>query len=258
MTNDLLTMNIPQIQVEPGLIQFEAYESIKQQALELAANIENVEVTDENIKVSKKLLATVNKRVKEMEDHRIAIKKEILQPYNHFENQIKEIVSIVKDADNIVRDQIRELEEKERDEKRSLVEALFEKRIKHYSFGDVFTFEKFIKPVHLNKSVSMKIIEHEMVGWLEKIDEDLKAINSLPNSDAILTEYYDTKDVGVAIRIVNEREQLKQKMKQTVEPVKKAVSNAYNITLSSDTDLMVVEMFMQLKNIKYTIEKVEI
>ncbi|OXS65128.1 hypothetical protein B1B04_25170, partial [Lysinibacillus sp. KCTC 33748] len=64
MSNELLKVNIEQIRVTPGVIQFQEYESLKQQALQLAEQIEQVEVSEENIQHSKKLLAAVNKRVK--------------------------------------------------------------------------------------------------------------------------------------------------------------------------------------------------
>lgn len=255
MTNEILNINIHEIQVVPGNIVFTEYESLKQQALELAHNIEQVEVTDDNIQVSKKMLAAVNKRIKEMEERRISIKKEILEPYNLFESQVKEIVSIVKDAENLVRDQVRELEENERNEKRAAIREIFEKRIPHYNFGETFGFDDFIKPQHLNKTVTMKAIESEMVNWLEGKDRDLQVIKTLPNADYVLAEYLDTKDLAIAIQIVNQREERRQQVSAPV--ITKPKEAAFIITLTDEKDATAVEMFMQLKNIKYSMEKVE-
>ena len=252
MTNEIL--NIGEIQVVPGIIVFNEYENLKQQALELAYNIERVEVNDENIKVSKKMLAAVNKRIKEMEDRRIAIKKEILQPYHDFESCVKEIVSIVKDAENIVRDQVREMDEKERNEKREAIREIFEKRINHYYFGELFGFDDFIKPQHLNKSTSINTVEKEMVDWLEKKDVDLKVIESLPNVSEVLTEYLNTKDISLAISIVNDREQAKKIISKAMN---KQRETGYLITLNDEKDFKLVEMFMISNNIKFKLEKVE-
>jgi hypothetical protein len=258
MTNELLNIDVQLIRVSPGAIEFKEYDNLKEQALELARNIEQVEVTEENIKTSKKLLAAVNKRLKEMDSKRIAVKKEMLEPYNQFETQLKEILGIVKNADNLVRTQVRVLEERERDEKRASLSAIFDKRIKHYSFGEVFNFDSFLKQAHLNKTVSVSAVENEMVDWLEKIDADLKVIQTLPNADAILTEYYDTKDLTTAIKIVNEFEERKKMLNDNLKgSVQNQIKKSYQITLSDEKDLTAVEMFMQLKNIKYTIEKVE-
>lgn len=251
-----LTTDLSQIVVQQGVVTFNDYERLRNEALELAQQIEQVEVTDENIQVSKKMLAAVNKRVKEMEDKRILIKKEMMKPYNHFESQVKEIVNIVKTADNLVRNQVRELEEKERIEKRSKIAEIFEKRMKHYSFGEMFGFDDFIKPQHLNKSVSLKSVESEMVEWLEKKDADLKVIKTLPNADYVLTEYIDTKDLTVAIQIVNQREERKKQVEQVVKPVKQSVETVFIISLSDEKDFKLVELFMQQNNIKFNVEKV--
>src|SRR5699024_12332068 len=66
-------------------------------------------------------------------DRRISIKKEMLQPYNTFESQVKDIVSIVKQADNVVRSQVKEIEERDREAKRQELEALFNKRSEEHT-----------------------------------------------------------------------------------------------------------------------------
>lgn len=109
--NTLPKISIESPVVKQGSILFPAYKKIKSDSLLLAQQIENIEVTEENVKQSKKLLAAVNKEVKNLESERILIKKEMLEPYNEFEKQVKEIVSIVKTADEMVRQQVTQMEE---------------------------------------------------------------------------------------------------------------------------------------------------
>lgn len=255
MTNELMTIDTSQIIVRSGVIQFDDYERIRKEALDLAEQIEQVEVTEENTQVSKKMIAAVNRRVKELEAERIRIKKEMLRPYEDFEAQVKDIVSIVKDAENLVRDQVREMEEKERDEKRKTIEGIFNKRIKQYSFKDTFTFEQFLKSKHLNKSMSLTSVESEMVDWLEGIETDLTAIKALPNSEEVFAEYLITKDLSMAIRIVNEREERKKQAEAVVKPVKTTVEYEYQFTVS-EKNALALEMFLQLKEIEYKMIKV--
>jgi Protein of unknown function (DUF1351) len=252
--NDL-SINISQIVVKPGQVLFNDFETVKNQALTLSEYIAKVEVTEENVQTSKKMLAAVNGRITEMEKRRIAIKKEILEPYDVFEKQVKEIVNIVKEADGTVRTQVKSLEEKEREQKQEIIREIFEKRIKQYNFGELFGFDSFISSKHLNKSTSLNTVEMEMVKWLEKIESDLKVIDTLPNRDKILTEYLDTKDVAVAIRIVNEYEERMKKVAQVKPPVKES-KTTFTVTLFDEKDLLLVEMFMQQHNIKNKIDKV--
>lgn len=257
MSTEIMTLDDAQIVVKQGVVEFNGFVTLKGQAIQLSEQITQVEVTDENIQSSKKLLAAVNKRVKEIEDRRIAIKKELLEPYTEFESQVKEIVGIVKDADNIVRSQLKDLEEKERATKEDNIREIFNKRFAHYDFGNMFDYIDFIKPQHLNKSVSMKTVETEMVEWLERIDADIKVINSLPNAEDVLTEYHDTKDVTVALTIVNAREERKKMVQQAKPKVTPSIKQSFFITIEDEKDYKMVEMFMQQNNIQYKSEKVE-
>ena len=137
-----MTTAIQQIQVIQGSVVFGGYDELRRQATDLANNIRTVEVTEDNVKMSKKLLASVNKRLKELEDKRISIKKTMLEPYQEFEEQVKDIVGIVKDADGFVRDQVNELEALERDQKEAILNDLFMKRKQMYSFGDLLDFRR--------------------------------------------------------------------------------------------------------------------
>lgn len=259
MSTDLMSFDTSQIKVRPGDVEFYGFEKLKKEALQLSEQISQVEVTDENLKVSKKMLAAVNNRVKEIESKRISIKKELLEPYSIFESQVKEIVGIVKDADSTVRQQVKDLEERERDEKREKLLEIFQKRISHYQmFHDFYSPDDFIKSQHLNKSTSLKSVETEMVEWLEKKDSDFKVILSLPNGNEVLSEYLDTNDLSVAINIVNDREERKKQLEK-VTPVKKSVEDmgqVFIITLSDEKDHKLVEMFMQQNKINYKTEKV--
>lgn len=256
MTNEL-AFNIQNIIVTPGHVIFNEFDSLKEQASRLADMISEVAVTEENIQVSKKMLAAVNSKVKEMESRRISIKKEMLQPYDSFEKQVKEIVNIVKTADNLVRDQLRTLEERERDEKQDKVAEIFGKRIGQYElFHDMFGFEDFIKPQHLNKSTSMKSVELDMVKWLEKKDSDFKVILALPNGNDVLSEYLDTKDLAVAINIVNDRETRKKEV--IAKKPTNSIVTKYIITIDSEKDFRLLELFMKSNEIQYKSEKVGI
>lgn len=256
MSNNLINFNSNQIKVRPGDVEFNGFKKLKQEALQLSEQINQVEVTDENVKASKKMLAAVNNRVKEIESKRIAVKKELLEPYTIFESQVKEVVSIVKDADSTVRHQVRELEELERSEKESSITDLFHKRMQQYpNLVEVYEADDFIDSKHLNKSTSMKSVETDMVTWLEKKDSDLTVIKSLPNSHDVLMEYLDTIDLSVAMNIVNQRDERMKELETKVTPTKEYGQKEWIITISDEKDYKLVEMFMKQNNIDYNLQK---
>ncbi|HCW3214768.1 TPA: DUF1351 domain-containing protein [Listeria monocytogenes] len=254
--NTLPKINIESPVVTQGSILFPAYKKIKSDSLILAQQIENIEVTEENVKQSKKLLAAVNKEVKNLESERISIKKEMLEPYNEFEKQVKEIVSIVKKADEMVRQQITQLEEEEREDKKLVLKRMFEKRIKAYDFKTYFTFDDFLENRHLNKSLSINKIENEMVEWLTKVENELKVIETMPYADEIIAEYKETKDLAVSAQLVSERHKAQEVIKEAKNDIKDDQLHCKTtFTLFDEKDAKLVEMFMQQNKIKF--EKVE-
>ncbi|MBV1603340.1 DUF1351 domain-containing protein [Listeria monocytogenes] len=254
--NTLPKINIESPVVTQGSILFPAYKKIKSDSLLLAQQIENIEMTEENVKQSKKLLAAVNKEVKNLESERISIKKEMLEPYNEFEKQVKEIVSIVKKADEMVRQQITQLEEEEREDKKLVLKRMFEKRIRMYDFKTYFTFDDFIENRHLNKSLSINKIESEMVEWLTKVENELKVIETMPYADEIIAEYKETKDLAVSAQLVSERHKAQEVIKEAKNDIKDdQLYSKTTFTLFDEKDAKLVEMFMRQNKIKF--EKVE-
>jgi hypothetical protein len=244
---------IPSVSHQVGSVHFHNYEEILQQATELAEYVSNVVVTEDSVKATKKMLASVNKKVNELEDGRKAIKKELLKPYEEFEQQIKTIAKVVKDADQVVRSQVRELEERDRNEKHHDLVELFEKRSRLYpSLTLLFGASEFIKPQHLNKTISIDKVEQEMVQWFEQRKQDVEFIKDQNNADDILVEYVQSQNVIQSIQMVELRERNKREITGNKETPKQETS----VTIVIDgKDLAHVEFLLNNSNIKYEIKR---
>lgn len=252
--NELInTDEIGTLEFEVGKISFNAYENIKNKALKLSENLKTVEVSEENIKESKKLIAEVNKDVKKLEDYRIKVKKEMLKPYNDFEIQVKEIVKIVKEADEYVRSQIRELEEIERENKKAIVKEMFENKVKHYDFNEVITFDKFFKESMSNKTTSLDKIENELSEWLEQRKMDIEVIKSLKD-DEVLKEYLETFNLALAIENAKIKEEENKKIEEVMKKTEKS-SKKYIFIISEEKDAKLTEMLLKENKINYIMEE---
>jgi septal ring factor EnvC (AmiA/AmiB activator) len=258
MNNELMALDVEQISLQQGNINFPEYTKLKQQAQELAEWISNIEVQPENVKENKKLLAAVNKSVNELETRRKAIKACMLEPYNQFEQQVKEIVAIVKDADEIVRQQVKALEEQERQEKKAALEDLFNKRIVHYSFRDLFTFDDFLKPQHLNKTASIDSVEKEIISFLSKITADLKAIESMPDAKEVLSAYLDTKDLAGALTLYQKNKQQKERIEQAqaLQPTESEINYLVSVKVYNQKELKLLEMLLQQNGFEFMTDKI--
>jgi hypothetical protein len=182
----------------------------------------------------------------------------MLEPYQVFESQVKEIVGIVKEADEIVRDQVRNFEEDQRREKELILQDKFEKRIIHYSFRDLFSFKDFLNPKHLNKSTSVEAVEKEMIEFLNKLSRDLKAIENMGNPEGVLSYYTDVKDLAVAITL-HEQQEAKKRQIEASKVMKKnssKINYLVSIPIMEKRDLSLVEMFLKENDFKYTIDRI--
>lgn len=234
---------------QPSEVEFIGYEELKASAIKLSENVKSVQVNEDNIQMSKKLIASINKETKKINDARITLKKELLKPYLEIESKVKEIDSIVDEANREVKSQISELEEIERDKKSNEIEEFFNKRIKHYKFSNIFSFKDFLKPSHLNKSTSLNKVEDLLVEWLEKIKNDFKVIESHQHSDEVLIEYVELKDLASAINKVENRYKEK-KIRQQQLNTKKVLNNKVSIEIE-EKDLKFVEMLLNHNGIEF-------
>lgn len=104
-------------------IQFN-YEDIKKWVTEKAKEYKSVVYTEETITAAKTDRATLNKVAKAINDEKIRIKKEVLKPFEDFENKCKELQGIITDASSSIDTQVKAFEEKEQNEKREQIKAI--------------------------------------------------------------------------------------------------------------------------------------
>jgi hypothetical protein len=252
MENELMQVDVQGIEMVQGSVIFNDYERVKKEAEALAEQIKTVEVNEENIKHSKKLLAVVNKRLKDLEDARIGIKKAMLEPYQLFETQVKEIVGIVKEADAEVRSQVKYLEEFERLEKEEAIRLIWEKRKNHFTLGKtLIPFTDFLKPKFMNKTMNIEAVENEMVAFLKRTEIDFQAINSMSNSNSVLKAYLGQYDLGEAISQVNKEEARARQIEASKAITKQKVREKHFFEVYTEKDKRLVELLLEQNEIEF-------
>lgn len=250
-TNNLPTLTTDNlITAQPGTITFDDTDLLEQ-ATFIAKQLDKMEVTEENLKESKKLVARVSKAVKELNDERIRVKNLMLEPYNDLKDRIDTISNIVKSAENRVRSIAKEFDEKEREEKREKVEEMFNALREQYDLW-VITFDQFLKPRHLNKTQTDNKNHAEIVTFFEGIKSDLSIIERFGDDKVeIMTEYMDTLDLNLAIETVEKRNETRQKVESVVTPTEK-VDDKVTILLDR-SDLKFVKLLLKDNGIDFEV-----
>ena len=181
---------------------------LKERYLEVQARLEevsNLAVTEENYKEIKRVRAELNKEFAELEAMRKKVKTAIEAPYKEFENgAYKMLADAYKDAVTRIDGSIKETENiLKEDKKRELLEYYEEYR---QSLGlDKALADPKKSPIKVGLTGTMKSLKEQARQYLDRIDGDLKMIQTLEDADEVLAEYRVCMSVTDAVRMVNDR-----------------------------------------------------
>ncbi len=246
------------IKVEVGTIKFDGFPTLRLSVERLVEKMKTVEVTEDNVKESKQLVARVRKEVDALNDERKRVERFYLSPLDDFKRGIKEVGDLIKEAEESVRSQVRTLDEIERENKYHDIEMLFDLRVKAYDLKGMFGFPDFYRREFTNKTYALSKIETEMVEWLGKIESDLNFLSEQPEAAKVLAEYKDTKDVAIAIKNIEEQNRYYSELEKRMHHVVTAnnpdfvqTKQEFKFTVFGENDAKVLREFLGTTGIKY-------
>ena len=156
------------------------FDELKKEITEKTEMYDSLVYTDETIKEAKNDRAKLNKLIKALEDERKNVKKRMLEPYTKFESQVKELVSLILNANSNIDSQVKSYEQKKRDEKLEKVREIYEKAMSvegAEGIADILPFERVFKESYLNSSTTFKLITNEIEDLRDRVRHDLEVIN---------------------------------------------------------------------------------
>lgn len=176
------------------------YEELKQELQERVRMYESLVYNDEQIKEAKADKAALNKLKKALNDERIRREKEWMVPFNDFKAKINEIIGIIDKPVLLIDKQVKEYEEKQKQEKKAKIEDYWFSVLAADKVPEAVTFNQIFNEKWLNASVSMKSIQEEIDSRLEQIAKDLSTLADLPEFGFEAAEVYKTTlDLNKAI-----------------------------------------------------------
>ena len=137
----------------------------------------------ENIAAAKKDKAELNNAAQMLNAERIRIEKEFMKPIETFKATVSETVNLIKECSAKIDVIVKEVEQKEKETKKSIIIEYFESL--HFSLVD---FDMLFNPKWLNKTTKLKDIQDEMRGRIEKIEADLSVLERIGEAEA--KQYY--------------------------------------------------------------------
>ena len=187
------------------------FDELKEEITKKSSDYLNLVYSSDQIKDAKQDRANLRKLVTALENKRKEIKKEIMVPYDDFAEKEKELVGIINEAITNIDTQVKGYEEGLRQEKLAKVKEIYKECI-----GDLdrtVPFEKIFKESWLNVSTTLKSIKEEIITIREKIDGDLKIINTenTPYVYEMKEEYLKDFDLMAAMTKKQQLEETAQK-----------------------------------------------
>lgn len=191
----------------PQSISFN-YEELLKALTERAAMYETVVYSEDQIKAAKSDRASLNKLKAALNDERIRLEKDYMQPFETFKAQINEIIRIIDKPIQAIDKQVKAFEQQQRDAKLQEIEDYF-KSCEPPADIQLMTF---MDQKWLNASVSMKTIEKAIAEKMDKVRQELEILRNLPHHafEAELV-YISTLDISKAVCEANRLEEMDKK-----------------------------------------------
>jgi hypothetical protein len=182
-----------------GLIEFNFQELKKELEVSLQ-KYQNLVVTQEDLKSFEKTRADLNKVSKMINDEKIRIKKLYSEPLVKFENEVKELISMITTVNTQIDLQIKEFEDSFKVEKLAQIKEFHETVLKGR-----FKFDLLFDPKWLNKSIKLKDVLDELQYKHDKALDDISVLKQMNVADVewLLAIYEDKLDVTSSLSEYN-------------------------------------------------------
>ena len=151
-------------------------EQIKEAVVSITEQYRGLAYTEAQLQEAKADRAKLNAMKNDISARRIQVKNALLEPYNKFEAEVKEVVALIDEPIAMIDEQIVAYEERTKEEKRQTLEKFFTDN--RGSLPEQITFERIFNPQWLNKRSSLTSCKNEIKKLIEDISADLAAIRS--------------------------------------------------------------------------------
>lgn len=171
------------------------FEELKKDLQEKVSKYENIIYNDNEIAQAKKDRADLNKLKKAINDKRIAMEKEYMQPFNEFKAKVNEILALLDKPILAIDTQVKNYEAQLVEAKKQWIEATFKQK----SPFNWIKLEQIYNSKWLNSSFSKNAIEEEMDLSFSMIETELKSIDTLDYKEQALEVYKETLSLSMAL-----------------------------------------------------------
>lgn len=178
------------------------YEPLKQWALEQVSAYKGLVVQEDDLSTAKADCAKLRKVAKNASDLRISVEKEHKQKIAKTLEQLKEITSIFNDAAADIDAQVKEFDEKRKEEKRSAIGKIYTDNIQ--DMEQFLPLQKIWNEKWMNKGYGLDAITKEIKAQVAAVEDGIKTIQ-------LLGTKYESQMISAFLEAYNMNDALKKK-----------------------------------------------
>lgn len=189
------------------------YAELKAELADKLVKYKGTTYDDSAISLAKKDKAALNKLKTAIEDKRKEIKKELLEPYEIFQTQIKDIISMIDKPILEIDTRIKAYDNKVAADKQAEIQFYFNEVVG--DLVDILKLDKIFDSRWLNVTYNIKNIKEEIDESVKRINDDLEVIKGL-NSEfntELMNEYLCNFDLSSVLR----KKSLLEERKKAIE-----------------------------------------
>ena len=208
-----------QISRNNGTIDFN-FEDLKDALTAELELYKNLVFTEDTKADAKKTVAELRKLKKQINDKRIEVKKLYMQPYTDFEAKVKELDKLINEPIAYISGQIDAFEQKRIEEKRELINEIYLELVsEREDIAGYAELNRVYDSKWENASTSKKTIQEAITSYLDSVDNDIAAIESMESEyeAKALMRYKETGVLSDALLTIRQWEKQKEEILKAEE-----------------------------------------
>ena len=208
-----------QISRNNGTIDFN-FEDLKEALTAELELYKNLVFTEDTKADAKKTVAELRKLKKQISDKRIEVKKLYMQPYTNFEAKVKELDKLINEPIAYISGQIDAFEQKRIEEKRELINEIYLELVsEREDIAGYVELNRVYDSKWENASTSKKTIQEAITSYLDSVDNDIAAIESMESEyeAKALMRYKETGVLSDALLTIRQWEKQKEEILKAEE-----------------------------------------
>ena len=212
-----------QISRNNGTIDFN-FEDLKDALTAELELYKNLVFTEDTKADAKKTVAELRKLKKQISDKRIEVKKLYMQPYTDFEAKVKELDKLINEPIAYISEQIDAFEQKRIEEKRELINEIYLELVsEREDIAGYAELNRVYDSKWENASTSKKTIQEAITSYLDSVDNDIAAIESMESEyeAKALMRYKETGVLSDALLTIRQWEKQKEEILKAEEEKQK-------------------------------------